>query len=285
MKRLRLLLTMIIVLAAVGVQAQNTGTSPYVNSTHTYSITKGMTTGSSLNWTVPSGMDSGGVAFADIASQYSITSGGGNSVNVEIKWLTAGTYILHATETATSGACPTIREIEVVVVDNDFDVIASLVLDPDAIGGNDYEKVDCATVLNPVDDNGTASNLSDDNFGTTTRVFNVNAEGLAPTVKWNFTYSIVHAAESDLGLYDVVVESLKVEDETANPLVVNAGVTDVRITVTYQTNKIDQDASFDLVLNVSAVTDENGTPEKGAGNNTDTYTINAVPATTGIVTD
>ncbi|MDE5423134.1 hypothetical protein L3073_13020 [Ancylomarina sp. DW003] len=289
MKKLRSLLMLMFVLVGIGVQAQNTGTSPYVGSTHVYTITKGMTN-SDLVWTV---LDHNGDVLGTPADHFSLSANGSESIS--ITWpkandVTIPNYIVQVTETrnAASGhvGCPTVRRMSVTVVDNAFDVLAELVLDPDGTGGNDYEQVDCATVLNPVDDEGTANDLSDDNFGTTTRVFNVKANGLPNDVTWNFEYNITHAAEATLGNYTVTVDATKVVDASANPIVVNAGETDVRITVTYQTNESKQDADFDLLLSVLNISDENGTPEKtGTTNNSISYTINGVPATTGITTD
>ncbi|WP_321279393.1 hypothetical protein [Marinifilum fragile] len=273
MKTIKILIALCFLFIGGQLFAQNTGLLPYENSTHTYSVTKGTIGTSTLAWTIDVGSD---------GTEWHVVSGAGTE-DITIQWLKAGDYKLRLTETRTdyAGGCPTVREVSIKVVANAFDVFAELNTPADATA--------CATI-NPsiVVDAGTLGDNSDDVFGTTTRVFKVRSEGLPADVKWEFNYAISHVLDAGIGDYVVTVDPANVEDATANPLVVNAGETEVLITVSYTTNDNRQDKDFNLELVLSAVKDATGTPEKDSAaptNNTIVYSIKAVPATTGITTD
>lgn len=265
MKKLQLLLMMMFVFVALGVQAQD-GTKPYKGSTHTYKIDKGMTK-STLAWSVSSGAADGYTIYdADKAT-------------ASVKWLSTGTYILQVTETrnAASGyvGCPVTRQIEVVVGENNFDVYADLVTDEEA----------CATV-NPsivVDVDGDGSN-SNDVFGTTTREFLITAENA--TGDWDFTYTLTSTGVST---DDLTVKNGTTDiSATGGTISVAAGTTTQTITVSYTTNNNQQDIDFDLALTITGATDSLGTSDGDAtaGKTDDaTYTVYAMPATTGIIAD
>jgi len=273
MKTIKLLLSIFVVMFAFNANAQNTGIAPYVNSTHDYTVTKGTTIGTTtLAWSIVAGNDKG----------YSIQSEA-TTKTVKIKWLVEGEYTLQLSETRDgANACPTVRQMIVTVIANNFDVIAELNTPADING--------CATIdPNVVIDIDADGSNSNDVFGKTTRVFKITSEGLPSDVTWSFNYAITHAKDADLGDYVVLVDSKNVVDVDASPIVVKASKKEVLITVTYITNKNRQDLDFDLELVISNVLDENSTPEKDAletlNNNKTSYTINAVPATTGITTD
>lgn len=269
MKKLKLLFTMLIVLAAVGVQAQNTGSEPFVGSTHSYKVTKSATLTTALLWTVEGG----------VAADYELVDA--DKETVIVTWKKVGDFTLKLTESRTSGnGCPTTREFPVSVKDNNFDVIASIV-------GN---ATGCATVSNPVDDVNSNGNNSDDVFGATQRVYNVTMTGGDFHKDWSFEFSISGANSFDgynvavagateiSGVYTVTGAAAA---ETASNV--------ATITVTYNTNKQatnnGQDPDFDLKLTVTNAKDAANTLEAAGnvGNNIATYSIEAVPATTPII--
>jgi len=270
MTKLRLLLTLIIVLAAASVQAQNTGVEPFEGSTHSYRVTKSATLTTTLAWTIEGN-----------ASGYEFV-GDTDKETVSVKWKAIGDYTLVLTEQRSTGdACPTIRKFPVEVVANNFNVIASIV------GGADG----CAGISNPVADADNDGVNNTDVFGQTQRVFKVKMEGGDFTKDWTFKYAITGAntfngynvnvtgATEASGVYTVV-------GKTGTPTESNIAT----VTVTYNTNKQaannGQDPDITLKLTVSDAKDGSGTSESAANialNNVDSYTIKAVPATTPII--
>lgn len=268
MTKLRLLLTMIIVLAAVGVQAQNTGAEPFKGSTHTYKVTKSSTLATTVAWTVEGGTSGDYILANDDTETVSVT------------WNKVADYVLVLTETRASGiGCPTVRKFNVSVKTNDFNVIASIVGDIEG----------CAGVNSPVLDAGNDGVNDTDDFGSTQRVFNVKMEGGDISKDWSFEYAIsgantfngydvsVSGATENLGVY-TVAGSTGTESNVAT------------ITVTYNTNKQaannGQDPDISLELTISKAKDALNTLESAANialENVVNYDIKAVPATTPII--
>lgn len=249
---------------ALNANAQNTGTAPYVNSIHEYTVSKSTAIGTTtLAWVVTTGAQ---------GTEYNIMLGA-DSETMKIQWLIAGTYTLQLSETRVgTNACPTIREMIVIVGDNNFDVIASI----------QTAKEDCATVTSPVVDASSDGLNSNDNFGTTSRTFAVTATGIQNTLKWSFVYAVTSGIEN-LGSLTTSVAAANTSI-AGNTVTVDAATKEVLITVTYQTNADRQDLDFDLNLAITNAMDVNLTPNKSGDNSID-YTIIAVPATTGITTD
>lgn len=280
MKKLRLLLTMIIVLAAVGVQAQvvNTGVKPFAGSTHEYEVKKSTLT-TDLVWTV----EKGGVAALDEEFDF---VGAFDAEIVNVKWLEEGTYILKLTETRTDLAavtgCPTVREMQVIVSANNFEVFAEIVGDDTA----------CATVVDPVVDADVLGDNSTDVFGTTTRVYKVKVANNDESKKWKFNYALTDIA-TDEKITGVNVKVTGNESISGNTVTMAAGANQIAtITLTYNTNKNTagargQDSDFSLILTIDKGYDELGTPDSDetAASNIKTYFVKAVPATTGITTN
>jgi len=267
----KFLMILVGVLMFTNTQAQNSGTSPYTGSTHTYTITKSSIAGTTLAWTIPDGTSGTDFNFVGTTDQTS----------VQVQWLATGTFTLQVAETRTDLApalagCPTTRTISVTVTNNTFDVLAALVTDADA----------CATVSNPVTDVSADGNNSDDVFGTTTRNFTVSMSGGDVAKTWSFDFSVndITTANKVTG---VLVNGVAALSGTIN---VSANTASQTITVVYNTNKntgsVDgQDPDFAINLTISNAKDELGTPDSNAGNNVATYNVKAVPATTGIITD
>lgn len=267
----KLLMVFVGVLMFTNTQAQNTGTAPYVGSTHTYTITKSSISGTTLAWSVTTGAEGTDYSFV----------GDTDAESVSVEWLVAGTYILQVVETRTdvTPACPTTRQISVTVTANTFDLATALVTDATA----------CATVSNPVVDVSADGENSDDVFGTTTRDFTVSMTGGDADKTWSFDYALTDIA-TDYALTDVTAVSITGGTASGNNVAVAAGVSEVTFSISYSTNKNTsgtngQDPDVSLALTISNGQDELGTPDSDTTNDVATYTINAVPATTGITTD
>jgi hypothetical protein len=269
----KLLMVFLGVLMFTNTQAQNKGTTPFAGSTHTYTVVKGSIATTTLAWSVTSGTD--GTEF-----NY-VTGLTGNTVDIE--WLLPGDYILQVVESRTDVgfACPTTRQIAVKVSLNAFDVYAELVTTAE----------ECATVLSPVEDDDVLGDNSTDIFGTTSRDFKVKMTGGDNTKTWSFDYALTDIATS-FKLGDVTAVSITGGVATGNNVVVAAGVDEVTFSISYSTNKNSagvngQDTDFTMELAVSGAEDQLGTPDSDItdGSNKASYTVKAVPATTGITTD
>jgi hypothetical protein len=271
---------MIIMLAAVGVQAQD-GTTPYVGSTHNYKITRGMTQ-SVLAWGVPTGTVGGIGVTPALGTHYNIIAGGGDSNSIDIQWVLSGTYVIQFSETRTVASgyagCPTTRELTVVVGSNSFDVYADLITTDEA----------CATIdPNVVVDVANDGSNTNDVFGETEREFLVTA--VDATGDWNFTYTLTHKNGGvDEAIGDFAVKIGATDISTTGQTVNVTGTSTQTITVTYTTNSNRQDKDFDLVLTITDASDSLSTPDSnstGGKTNDATYIVRALPATTGITTD
>lgn len=91
------------------------GLTPFVGSTHVYTVTAEDDVNNTLAWTV-----TGGILNTD----YTINLGAATE-QVEITWLTAGTYTVSFTETADGTNCIASKQVSVVVGNNTFDVSTS----------------------------------------------------------------------------------------------------------------------------------------------------------------
>ncbi|NOU60993.1 hypothetical protein [Marinifilum caeruleilacunae] len=268
----KVLMVIVGVLVFANTQAQNTGTTPFAGSTHTYTITKSSLANTSLAWTITSGTAGVDYNFVGPTDQES----------VQVEWLTANTYTLQVIESRTDigMACPTTRQISVAVSANNFDVYAELVSTAEA----------CATVVDPVVDADVLGDNTTDVFGTTTREFKVKMQGGDNTKSWSFDYALTDLSAFNLG--GITAVNITGGTATGNNIVVAAGTSEVTISISYNTNKNTvgtngQDSDFDIELAVTNAEDQLGTPDSvttDASNKTK-YTVRAVPATTGITTD
>ena len=231
---------------SIGAWAQ-TGTTPLINSTHTYSVTAGNAS-NTLAWTVTSGT---------VGVDYSFTTAT-DGQSVGIKWLKAGSYTLRFTETSTStGTCSTIREQPITVGSNNFEIAITAPAD----GCADAD----ATVLTG-------------NTFTSTRVFNVSITGGAPV--YTFAYDV---ASSNSNIASVVVNDGTSDiGNTATATGVTTSASSFTVTVTLTSTVGQQD---DITLAIKNAVDKYNTPEKTGADIVSNTTIYALPATTGITTD
>ncbi len=265
----------------------NTGTTPYEDSYHYYQVNGGTASpGNTYTWEVYQNNKTDKAT----AAQFVFTDLNGDPLGapgtpatdqakVYIKWLEANTgvesYYVSITETNTH--CSTNRLLKVTVSDNLFNIEVVLVSTKD----------ECASIINPVSDEGTPNILTDDTFGLTIRKFKLTMTGDA-TKDWSYTYTLSGAAN---------ITNVTIEDgETGTPAdlynganatgsITSGGDKSVNIiTVSFATNP---GVEENLQLALTDGKDEIGTLENDitAADNIKTYTVWAVPATTGITTD
>lgn len=88
------------------------GSNPFTGSIHGYKVVPG-DGANTLTWSVSPGTD---------GTEFDILAGAGTD-SITIQWNTAGTYTLQLEED--DGTCTTVKELEIVVIDNVFDVTIS----------------------------------------------------------------------------------------------------------------------------------------------------------------
>jgi hypothetical protein len=265
MKKFKILFASLLLFVGGQAMAQS-GSTPFVNSTHTYTVNGGTaTTDYTYNWEVLSG----GVATTDA------TLGTNGAASIDITWELAGTYTVQLTETASvaDGGCSTVREFEVVVTGNSFDVsIADLA-------------ASCS------DDSGSV--ITGETLSTTSKTFTIDMATQSDMTTatflpdWSFDYDV---ASTSGELVSVTFDAnTSVASETLSGTTASGTATvdsddySVELTVVFNNTW----ASGDMVT----VTLSNGleltynTPESDDTNNTGSVTINAMPATTDITTD
>lgn len=107
-----------LLLISAGAIAQG-GATPFLNSTHTYTVTMEDGTNNTAQWIIA---DDGGTAL-DPQPAFT-TNVDGNTATMEITWTTVGTFKVQFSETNPSTACVTAKELDVTVSANTFDVTA-----------------------------------------------------------------------------------------------------------------------------------------------------------------
>jgi hypothetical protein len=259
-------------LLIIGGQAfSQNGTNPYVNSTHTYSVTDA---GGSLVWSVL--MANGDAASVD--TDYTMT--GGTTASANITWLKVNdadapisnaNYIVQLEETAAvaSGGCSTMRQFVVTVIGNTFDItIADLAATCSDASGNII-----------VDE-------TNSNLGTTSKTFTIDMIGAAFNPDWKFDYEVT-STNGDLQTVtfdeNTAVPSPVVGANTATGIVtVNNNDASVQLTVVFNNTWANGD-----VITVKLSNGIELTYNTPASNKTDegAIIINAMPATTKILTD
>lgn len=238
-----------LMISSLGAMAQNTGSSPYLNSTHTYSSAKtsGMT-GTTMAWAV----DGGGTVVP-----------AADALSADISWTTLGLHKVFVTETtAVPNSCSTTREFDVSVVVNSFNLTAADLNDNCGSGSG--------TVL---DDTPAPPQ--------TLRIFTVNMTGDV-TESFIFDYSIT----SPISLATINSVTVKDSDGTmistgvsANAVSVSAGKAPFTVLVLVDSR---WDTEDDINLSISNAEDSFGTPENLLTDNDNGTIIYALPKTSPI---
>jgi hypothetical protein len=107
-----------LLLISIGVMAQG-GATPYLNSTHTYTVEMEDGVNNTAQWIIA---DDEGTAL-DPQPTFA-TNVDGNIATLEITWTTVGSFKVQFSETNPSTACVTAKELDVTVSANTFDVTA-----------------------------------------------------------------------------------------------------------------------------------------------------------------
>lgn len=233
------------------------GLSPFVGSTHVYTVTAEDDVNNTLAWTV-----SGGTAGTD----YTINSGAATE-QVEITWLTAGTYTVSFTETAAGSGCITSKQVTVNVGANTFDVSTASPADMcNAADGQVNYSLTTATT-------GVTFTV---NMATGNASFNPD---------WKFTFTLTSA--SGATLTNVKVGGTPVTPSsgtyTSPDQTSASGAGSVTVTVDAEGGI---NAVQDVVLTITSATELSyDTPDVDSDDWGATQTINAIPATSDISTD
>lgn len=258
MKKSLIYLFAIAALMTIGTAAMaQGGLAPFVGSTHDYTVTAEDDVNNVLDWTV-----SGGTLGTD----YTIVSGE-DEETVTIKWLTAGPYTLQFTETANGTSCVTLKQANVLVGANTFDVSTS---SPTAICNG----ADGST-------NFTGPNATTDVTFTVAMV----TGNAAFNPNWRFTFELSSVSGATFASVEVDGNSVTPSGSTyTSPDLASASgaaTIDVTMEVTGDAFAV-QDAIFAIQ---SAIELTYNTPDIDTDDWTGTQTINAIPNTSGITTD
>jgi len=231
------------------------GLTPFVGSTHEYSVQAEDASGNSLAWSVLEGSN---------GSEYDINSAA-NGETYNITWNTAGTYTLQFRETANGTNCITLKETTVVVEANTFDVTIS-----DSI-------IACNAAEGVVNFTGT---------DTTTAVsFTVDTVG----VDWDYDWEIQFTLNSSATLTELAADegdAITGSGTSGDPYVLTniAGtVPSVNISMKVKGSAFAQQS---VIMEIVSATElKYNTPALLNENTTSTGYVNAIPNTSPIITD
>ncbi|SES82577.1 hypothetical protein SAMN05444285_102192 [Draconibacterium orientale] len=113
-KTLTYLIASIAFIVLSGTAMAQEGLTPFVGSTHVYSVDADDATNNTLEWSVVEGTPGNDYTISD-----------GDTETATVLWKTAGTYKLQFSETAIETGCITTKEVTIVVGENTFDVSTS----------------------------------------------------------------------------------------------------------------------------------------------------------------
>ncbi|MDE5423133.1 hypothetical protein L3073_13015 [Ancylomarina sp. DW003] len=254
------------------------GSTPYINSTHTYRVHGGVAQpGNSYSWAVF--MENGDPVVVSPTANADVVLGTNGGAEFEITWLKANLpanakYIVQLTETD-ANTCSTIRQFDVDVSGNVFDI---LITDLTA---------SCS------DASGTIINSANDNLGTTSKTFTIDMKtqadmstGTPFTPDWEFNYTIT---STNGNLVNVSVDdnaaisgNTIVDKDASGKVTVNNNDYSIEFTVEFN-NTWNMGDLVTVVLSNGKELSYNTLDDPNA--NTGSVTINALPATTNITTD
>lgn len=261
-KALQFLMTAVaLLLISVAVTAQG-GATPFLNSTHTYTVTMENGANNTAQWVIA---DDTGTAL-DPQPTFS-TNIDGNASTMEITWTSVGLFKVQFSEINQSTACVTVKELDVVVSVNTFDVSA---VTPAATcnaadGVVNYAGTDVTTEVSFVVDMETADSE-----------FNPN---------WEFTFTLTSSTGATI---DNVVAGAGTLSEitgtyTLTGLTCASGAGSVTITLD-ATGELY--TAEDVVLTITSAKELTyNTPDVDSDDWAATQTINPIPQTSDITTD
>lgn len=243
-----------LMVVSVAATAQN-GSSPFIGSTHEYTVNAGDDVNNTLLWSVLEGSD---------GTEYDINSAV-NTETLNITWNVSGTYTLQFTETADGTGCITTKQLTVIVQDNTFDVTIS------------DSTITCNTADGIVNFSGTDT--------ITPISFTVDTVG----VDWDYAWEFKFTLSSGATLTDVAAsagDAISGSGTAIDPYIVTniPGTTpSIDITLKVQGNAFaEQTVTMEIV---SATELKYGTPALLNENILSTSSVNAIPNTSSISTD
>lgn len=255
-----LIATVALMIISAAAMAQGGGT-PFVGSTHTYTVTMEDGTNNTALWVIA---DATGTP---LATQPAFTTDvTGNTATMEITWATVGSFKVQFTETAQSTACVTAKELDVTVSANTFDVFTS----------NPGQT--CNAADGSVNYAGTTA--------TTAVTFTVSMATGDPAFSpdWNFTFTLTSSSGATISTVAVGGSPLSGSGPFTSPTQTSAsGVGSVNVTCTAEGGINDLQ---DVVLTITSATELTyTTPDVDSDDWLGNQTINPIPATSGITTD
>jgi hypothetical protein len=240
------------------------GETPFLNSTHTYTVTMDDGTSNTALWVIA---DATGTP---LATQPAFTTDvTGNTATMEITWATVGSFKVQFSETAQTTACVAAKELDVTVSANTFDVFTS----------NPGET--CNAADGQINYSGTTA--------TTTVVFKVDmATGnTAFSPDWAILFSLTPPSGATIAGVSASSGDLAAGSVSGSYSLINltsstgTGTVDITIDVTGDIHTL-LDVDFEIT---SATELEYNTPDVDTDDWMATQTINAIPNTTDITTD
>ena len=244
-----------LLLISAGAMAQG-GAAPFVGSTHNYTV-EPESTSNTLTWSV---VETSGYT---INSQ---TIDGVNSV-ANITWTTAGTYKLQFTELNETTDCATIKELDVTVSANTFDVFA----------------VEPAATCNAAD--GVVNYADDDVTTEVSFVVDMETGDEDFNPEWEFTFTLTSTTDATIGNVSDGTNVLTAVSGTFTLTGLTSASGTGTVTITLDATGELYSAENVVLTITSAKELTYSTPESNPGNNSATQTINPIPETSGITTD
>jgi hypothetical protein len=257
-----LMTTTTLLLISTGLMAQG-GTTPYLNSTHTYTVTMEDGANNSAQWVIA---DATGTAL-DLQPTFA-TNVDGNIATMEITWTTVGSFKVQFSETNPSTTCVTAKELDVVVSANTFDVtaVAPAATCNAADGVVNYAGTDVTTEVSFVVE------METDDSG-----FNPN---------WEFTFTLTSTTGATI---DNVTDGTNILTPDGSNIYTLTGLTSANGTGSI-TIFLDATGELysaeDVVLTITSTKELTyNTPDVDSDDWTETQTINPIPQTSNISTD
>lgn len=244
-----------LLLISNGLMAQG-GETPFVGSTHNYTV-EPESTSNTLTWSI---VESSGYT---INSQ---TIVGDNSV-ANITWTNTGAYKLQFTEWNETTNCATIKELDITVSANTFDVT---VVTPSA-------------TCNAAD--GVVNYAGTDVTTEVSFVVDMETGDAAFSPDWEFTFTLTSSTGATVANVSAGSGSLSESGETYTLTGLTSASGEGSVTITLDATGELYSAEDVVLILTSAKELTYNTPESDSGNNTATQTINPIPQTSDITTD
>lgn len=260
-------------LLIIGGQAfSQNGTTPFLNSTHTYTVNGGAA--GTYQWSVL-------LADGNVAPDGDYTLVDGTTAIAKITWLKANVagvndnYIVQLEQTD-ANSCSTIRQFVVTVIGNSFDLAIT------DLGAS------CSGASGSI-----IVNANNDNLGTTSKTFTIDMKTQADMTNatfipdWRFDYEVTSTngdiQSVTLDANTAVVSALVNSNSATGTVTVNNDDYTIELTVIFNNTWNNGDVVTVTLLNGIELT--YNTPDGLNTNDTGSVTINALPATTNITTD